>query len=155
MLLVWLKIPQMPLKFQPNLSAQKFQIFEKKLSLGVRSPWFFQNIEEDWRKYFVPFFWTSAMKMNYQRQIKTCKNPGSRGCVSRVLIEDDTHNVSEFHHLWTTFTELFHCVACRSGSECSREIKSGCDYRKGKSVQGAWWPQSKQCAMDYLKYCTV
>ena len=35
------KIPQMPQKNQPKLSvqAQKFGIFEKKLSLGVRSPW--------------------------------------------------------------------------------------------------------------------
>ena len=33
------KIPQMPQNFRPNLSAQaqKFGIFEKKLSLGVRS----------------------------------------------------------------------------------------------------------------------
>ena len=36
MLIVWPEIAQMP-----NLSAQaqKFLIFEKKLSLGVRSPW--------------------------------------------------------------------------------------------------------------------
>jgi hypothetical protein len=37
----WSKIPQMPKTFQRNLSAQaqKFGIFEKKLSLGVRSLW--------------------------------------------------------------------------------------------------------------------
>ena len=35
------KIPQMPQNFRPNLSAQakKFGIFEKKVFLGVRSPW--------------------------------------------------------------------------------------------------------------------
>jgi hypothetical protein len=34
LLRVWPKIPQMP----QNISAQKFRIFEKKLSLGIRSP---------------------------------------------------------------------------------------------------------------------
>ena len=40
-LIVRPKIPQMPQKFQPKMSAQaqKFKIFEKKLSLGVGSPW--------------------------------------------------------------------------------------------------------------------
>ena len=35
------KQPKCPPKFQPNLSAQaqKFRIFEKKLSLDVRCPW--------------------------------------------------------------------------------------------------------------------
>ena len=35
------KQPKCPPKFQPNLSAQaqKFRIFEKKLSLGVHCPW--------------------------------------------------------------------------------------------------------------------
>ena len=39
------KIPQMPQKFWPKMStqAQKFDIFEKKLSLGVRSPWTWLN----------------------------------------------------------------------------------------------------------------
>ena len=39
-LIVWPKISKTPQKFQSNLSAQaqKFWIFEKKLSLGVRSP---------------------------------------------------------------------------------------------------------------------
>ena len=34
-LIVWPKIPQMP----PKISPQKFRIFERKLSLGVRSPY--------------------------------------------------------------------------------------------------------------------
>ena len=35
-------------KFQPNLSAQpqKFGIFEKKLSLGVRSPWYEAKVKD-------------------------------------------------------------------------------------------------------------
>ena len=39
-LIVWPKIPQMPQKYQPKMSAraQKFEILEKKLSLDVRSP---------------------------------------------------------------------------------------------------------------------
>mgnify|MGYP001477196788 CR=1 FL=1 len=39
--IVWPKYTKCLKKYQPNLSAQaqKFQIFEKKLSLGVRSPW--------------------------------------------------------------------------------------------------------------------
>ena len=39
--LVWPKIPKVTQTFRPNLSAeaQKFEIFEKKLSLGVRIPW--------------------------------------------------------------------------------------------------------------------
>ena len=39
-LIVWPKIPQMPQKISPKMSAQvqKFKIFEKRLSLGVRSP---------------------------------------------------------------------------------------------------------------------
>ena len=38
--IVWLEIAKMPPKFQPNLSAQaqKFRIFDKKLSLDVRCP---------------------------------------------------------------------------------------------------------------------
>ena len=38
--IVWLEIAKIPPKFQPNLSAQaqKFRIFEKKLSLDVRCP---------------------------------------------------------------------------------------------------------------------
>ena len=34
-------VPKCLKKFQPKMSAQgqKFKIFEKKLSLGVRSPW--------------------------------------------------------------------------------------------------------------------
>jgi hypothetical protein len=46
--IVWPKIPKTNQKFQPNLSAQaqKFQIFEKKLSLGVRSPWFWGPVSE-------------------------------------------------------------------------------------------------------------
>ena len=39
--IVWPKYTKCLKKYQPNLSAQaqKFQIFEKKLSLSVRSPW--------------------------------------------------------------------------------------------------------------------
>ena len=36
-LIVWPKIPQMPQNF--SAQAQKFGIFEKKISLGVRSPY--------------------------------------------------------------------------------------------------------------------
>ena len=41
-LIVQLKIPKCLKKFQPKMSAQaqKFEIFEKKFSLGVRSPCF-------------------------------------------------------------------------------------------------------------------
>ena len=39
-LIVWLKTPQMPQKISAQFvaKAQKFEIFEKKLSLGVHSP---------------------------------------------------------------------------------------------------------------------
>ena len=39
-LIVWLKIPKIPPKFQPNLSAQaqKFRILKIRLSLDVRCP---------------------------------------------------------------------------------------------------------------------
>ena len=36
-LIVWQKIPQMPQNI--SAQAQKFEIFEKKLSPDVRSPW--------------------------------------------------------------------------------------------------------------------
>ena len=47
--------PKCPQKFWPNLSAQaqKFGIFEKKLSLVVRSPWF--QSKRPWVKKIVIF----------------------------------------------------------------------------------------------------
>ena len=40
-LIVWLKIPEMPQKIsaQNVCPCPKFEIFEKNISLGVRSPW--------------------------------------------------------------------------------------------------------------------
>ena len=56
-LMVQPKITQMPQKCQPKMSAQaqKFEIFEKKLSLGVRSPCFGLTAKH-------VFFWEQYLK---------------------------------------------------------------------------------------------
>ena len=44
--------PKTPQIFRPNLSAQaqKFGVFEKKLSLGVRIPWLCRFSHHNWYK---------------------------------------------------------------------------------------------------------
>ena len=34
----------------------------------------------------------------------------------KYLLLHKTRNISKFHHVWTTFIELVHCVACRRGT---------------------------------------